>query len=94
MKYLSSQFGFLFAAGETRANLKALLRYFAFLIVMVSAYAVVFHLIMIRMSKVVLSEGCWNGPSQHEKSAAGIEDAADAPVLGNGVDETLLPVKA
>jgi membrane protein required for beta-lactamase induction len=49
MKYLSSQFGLLFAAGETRANLKALLRYFAFLIVMIAAYAVLFHLIMIRV---------------------------------------------
>ena len=49
MKYLSSQFGLLFAAGETRANLKALFRYFAFLIVMIAAYAVLFHLIMIRV---------------------------------------------
>ena len=46
MKYLSSQFGLLFAAGETRANLTALLKYFAFLVVMISVYAVLFHLIM------------------------------------------------
>ena len=49
MKYLSSQFGFLFAAGETRANLTALFKYFAFLIVMVIGYAVLFHLIMGRV---------------------------------------------
>jgi hypothetical protein len=49
MTYLSSQFGFLFASGETRANLKALLRYLAFLVVMVAAYAVLFHLIMSRV---------------------------------------------
>ena len=48
MKYLSSQFGLLFAAGETRANLRALLRYFAFLLVMITAYAVLFHVIMLR----------------------------------------------
>jgi voltage-gated potassium channel len=49
MKYLSSQLGFLFATGETRTNLNALLRYFVFLIVMVTAYAVLFHLIMGRV---------------------------------------------
>ena len=49
MKYLSSQFGFLFAAGETRANLTALFKYFAFLIVMIIGYAVIFHLIMGRV---------------------------------------------
>lgn len=46
MKYLASQFGFLFSSGETRANLQALLKYLAFLAVLVVAYAVVFHLIM------------------------------------------------
>src|SRR5688572_27993186 len=46
MKYLSSQFGLLFAAGETRTNLAALLKYFAFLVAMITGYAVVFHLIM------------------------------------------------
>ena len=46
MKYLSSELGFLFSAGETRANLTALVKYFAFLAVMVMVYAVVFHLIM------------------------------------------------
>ena len=43
MKYVSSQFGFLFAAGETRANLTALLKYFGFLVLMVTVYAVLFH---------------------------------------------------
>ena len=46
MKYLSSQFGFLFSAGETRTNLKALFKYFFFLIVLITAFAVLFHLIM------------------------------------------------
>ena len=49
MKYLSSQFGLLFAEGETRANLAALLKYLAFLFVLVTGYAVVFHLIMGRI---------------------------------------------
>ena len=49
MKYLSSQFAFIFAAGETRANLTTLFRYFAFLLVMVAVYAVLFHLIMGRI---------------------------------------------
>jgi voltage-gated potassium channel len=46
MKYLSSQFGLLMAAGETRTNLATLLKYFGFLLVMVTVYAVIFHLIM------------------------------------------------
>ena len=49
MKYLSSQFGFLFSAGETRTNLKALFKYFVFLIVLITAFAVLFHLIMARV---------------------------------------------
>jgi Trk K+ transport system NAD-binding subunit len=49
MKYLASQLGFLFAEGETRANLAALLKYFAFLVLLVTAYAVLFHLIMGRI---------------------------------------------
>jgi Trk K+ transport system NAD-binding subunit len=51
MKYLSSELGFLFSAGETRANLTALLKYFAFLAAMVAVYAVVFHLIMIHVEE-------------------------------------------
>jgi voltage-gated potassium channel len=46
MKYLSSQFGLLFSEGESRENLTALLKYFAFLVVMVTVYAVLFHVIM------------------------------------------------
>ena len=46
MKYLSSQIGFLFSEGETRENLTALLKYFAFLLVMITVYAVLFHVIM------------------------------------------------
>jgi hypothetical protein len=49
MKYLSSQFGFLFSTGETRANLTALFKYVAFLAAMVTVYAVVFHLIMVNV---------------------------------------------
>ncbi|RPI49882.1 MAG: potassium transporter TrkA [Acidobacteria bacterium] len=48
MKYLSSQLGFLLA-GESRANLSALLKYFAFLVMLITAYAVLFHLIMGRI---------------------------------------------
>jgi voltage-gated potassium channel len=49
MKFLSSQMGFLFAEGETRANLTALFKYFAFLVAMITVYAVLFHLIMGRI---------------------------------------------
>src|SRR5687767_8189378 len=49
MKFLSSQMGFLFAEGETRANLTALFKYFAFLVAMITVYAVLFHLIMVRI---------------------------------------------
>ena len=46
MKYLSSQLGLIVGAGETRTNLATLLKYFLFLFVMVTVYAVLFHLIM------------------------------------------------
>jgi voltage-gated potassium channel len=49
MKYISSQFGFLFSEGETRENLAALLKYFAFLVLMIAVYAVLFHVIMGRI---------------------------------------------
>jgi Trk K+ transport system NAD-binding subunit len=49
MKYLSSQFGFIFSEGETRENLAALLKYFGFLVLMVTVYAVLFHVIMNRV---------------------------------------------
>jgi voltage-gated potassium channel len=48
MKYLSSQFGFMFSGGETRANLSALLKYFAFLALLITVYAVLFHVIKFR----------------------------------------------
>jgi hypothetical protein len=47
MKYLSSQLGFIVGVGETRTNLATLLKYFLFLLVMVTVYAVLFHLIMV-----------------------------------------------
>ena len=49
MKYLASQLGLLFSEGESRQNLTALLKYFAFLVAMVAVYAVLFHLIMGRI---------------------------------------------
>ena len=49
MKYLSSQVGFIVSEGETRENLAALLKYFAFLVFMVAVYAVLFHVIMNRV---------------------------------------------
>ena len=49
MKYLASQFAYLFASGDTRANLAALLKYFAFLACLIGIYAVLFHLIMWRV---------------------------------------------
>lgn len=49
MKFLSSQFAFLFTSGETRANLTALFKYFAFLALLIALYAVLFHLIMGRI---------------------------------------------
>ena len=48
-KYLSSQFGFLFSEGDTRENLAALFKYFAFLVLMITVYAVLFHVIMGRV---------------------------------------------
>ncbi len=48
MKYLSGHLGFLLV-GESRANLSALLKYFAFLALLITAYAVLFHLIMGRI---------------------------------------------
>ena len=43
MKYLASQLGLLFSEGESRQNLTALLKYFAFLVAMIAVYAVLFH---------------------------------------------------
>jgi voltage-gated potassium channel len=49
MKFLSSQLSALFPTGETRTNIAALIRYFVFLVVLVSVFAVIFHVIMIRV---------------------------------------------
>jgi Trk K+ transport system NAD-binding subunit len=49
MKYLSSQFSVLFPEGEPRTNLAALLRYLLFLTLLVTMYAVLFHVIMVRI---------------------------------------------
>jgi Trk K+ transport system NAD-binding subunit len=49
MKYLASQLGFLFSEGESRENLTALFKYFVFLAVMITVYAVLFHVIMGRI---------------------------------------------
>ncbi len=49
MKYLSSQFSVLFPEGETRTNLAALLKYLLFLVLLISFYAVIFHVIMVRI---------------------------------------------
>lgn len=48
MKYLVSQLSALFPEAETRTNLAALLKYLFFLVVLVTAYAVLFHVIMLR----------------------------------------------
>lgn len=45
MKFLSSQLAYFTTEREARANLRALAGYIAFLAVMVTAYAVVFHII-------------------------------------------------
>jgi voltage-gated potassium channel len=49
MKFLSSQLSVLLPPGESRTNLAALFRYFAFLLALVVIYTVVFHLIMIHV---------------------------------------------
>jgi len=45
MKFLSSQLAYLTTDREARANLRALAKYLGFLIVLIAAYAVIFHLI-------------------------------------------------
>jgi voltage-gated potassium channel len=45
MKYLSSELAFVFTDRESRANLRALLKYFLFLALLVTTYAVIFHLL-------------------------------------------------
>lgn len=46
MKFLSSQLGYLLGEQETRRNLKALLKYVAFLTAVVVAFAAIFHELM------------------------------------------------
>src|SRR5688500_9873469 len=49
MKFLSGQLSVMLAGGESRANLAALLKYFAFLLLLVIIYTVLFHLIMVHV---------------------------------------------
>ncbi len=46
MKFLASQMAYFTTRGEMRSNLRALLRFVAFLMGLVTVYAVLFHLIM------------------------------------------------
>lgn len=56
MKYLPSQFAFLFSDGDTRANIGALLRYLLFLVGLITVYAVLFHVIM---AQVEVQQHSW-----------------------------------
>jgi hypothetical protein len=47
MKFLSSQISYFLNERGTRQNIRALLKYLAFLIVVIAVYSVVFHLIML-----------------------------------------------
>ncbi|NNE68179.1 MAG: potassium transporter TrkA [Pyrinomonadaceae bacterium] len=47
MKFLSSQFAYLFSDREMQANLRSLLRYVALLAAVITAYAIIFHFIML-----------------------------------------------
>jgi Trk K+ transport system NAD-binding subunit len=49
MKYLSSELGFVFTDRESRANIRALLTYFLFLALLITAYAVIFHLLKLHV---------------------------------------------
>lgn len=49
MKLLSTQLSYLLSQQQTRRNLKALLKYVLFLILVVAVYAVMFHWIMVRI---------------------------------------------
>ncbi len=51
MKFLGSQMAYFTTRGEMRSNLRALLRFVAFLVGMVTVYAVLFHLIMVYVEK-------------------------------------------
>ena len=49
MKFLPSQLAYLLGEREARANLRALLKYVAFLAALVTVYTVVFHIIKLRV---------------------------------------------
>jgi voltage-gated potassium channel len=49
MKFLLSQLAYLTSQRDARANLRALAKYFAFLAVLVTAYAFLFHVIKLRV---------------------------------------------
>ena len=49
MKFLLSQLAFLTAEPEARANLRALAKYFAFLIALVAVFSVLFHVIKLQV---------------------------------------------
>ena len=49
MKFLLSQLAYLTSERDARANLRALAKYFAFLAVLVTAYAFLFHVIKLRV---------------------------------------------
>jgi Trk K+ transport system NAD-binding subunit len=49
MKFSSSQFAYLIVNREARANLRALLRYVLTLVALITLYAVVFHVIKVRV---------------------------------------------
>ncbi|MBN1545908.1 MAG: NAD-binding protein [Syntrophaceae bacterium] len=51
MKLLSTQLSYLLSEHRTRSNLKALLKYVAFLILVVIVYALIFHWIMVSVEK-------------------------------------------
>jgi hypothetical protein len=48
MKFLSSQFAYLFSTRETQANLRSLLQYLVSLGIVITVYAVIFHFIMLK----------------------------------------------
>ena len=51
MKFLPSQLAYLTANPEARGNLRALLKYLGFLALMVTAYAVLFHVIKLNVEQ-------------------------------------------
>ena len=49
MKFLTSQLAFLISNRETRANLRALLKYILLLLILITIYAVLFHVIKLQV---------------------------------------------